>query len=1026
MKPVYELCAPRAEVLDGVLIEDIFAAELTPVVDGTGPAVYRDAETFFANTYPTEGLRALLHEVFSRLAGKGGNPLVRLETNFGGGKTHGLIALYHLAQNSETAPDDLLEPDLRLGEPTRIAAVVGKDFGAEGRDHEAVHASTLWGEIAWQLGGESAYALVADLDRQGIAPSGDTLRKVLGDEPALVMIDELGHYMRAVQGRKLAGRGTLADQVPAFLQSLASAASTQPRAAVVITLTGEQDAYAEANEELRRALGEVHSVAARQELVLRPTQDEEVAHVVVRRLFENVDEKAAEDTATAYHEYYEKAEKKQDADLPPRATRATYRDELRRTYPFHPELLDILMKKTATIPSFQRTRGALRLLARVVRSVWERQDEDAWLIHPHHVDFADEDTRMDLTSRLGTDREGFQPVIHADIYADDEDSHAQELDRDWDARGKAPLASRLARVAFLHSLTHARAGHAEVPDLMLACLQPGLDAELLREGLEGLANKCWYLHSDEHSYWFSKEATLNRVLDEYTEQVTVSQGKEEARKRIRRIYEGATLRSVFFPERPADVDDDSDRIRLCVMDFDFAGLRSGDSPPSSVQRIYERAGTTEGFRQYKNALVFLLADTDQMDRMTGGARTYLALQRIVNDPDVISQLTETNQREARKRRGKAEVELRIAITRAYRHLMVPNPDAAEDDAGLQHISLDVEKAAKIEEERKAGAGQEKVILDALAEIGKLMRADGPAPAPDLVVDMAWPHGQQTMTTQELVRTFRRQARLPMLVDVHRLRATVRDGVEEECWVYFDRDRIWTKQSGVPSEAEIRLDEEHELWKVPEANARGYCFECGHTPCICPGKGTGVEPPPLPLDHLATFESSRTGPQKAFAELADWAQDNNVERIEWLEVECYDRPADLQQVWTGMLYLAPQDKLTVRFEGSVELSQFQEAGESASMQRDLCQVTFEGGGGSFRRVYEFFHGMAQGASAVGYVATMRAQLPNPLAPGAGEIGDLHRRLADGGAQQITLRAGQLGPPVQQQPEQQASDQPSNDQ
>jgi len=1024
MKPVYEVCEPRAEVLEGTLIEDIFAAELTPVVDGTAPDVYGHAETFFANTYPTEGLKALLHEVFSRIAGRGGNPLVRLETNFGGGKTHGLIALYHLAQSSQTAPGDLLEPELRPAEPVRIAAVVGRDFGAEGRDHEDIHTHTLWGEIAWQLGGESAFALVADLDRQGIAPSGDTLRKVLGDEPALVMIDELGHYMRAVQGRRLAGRGTVADQVPAFLQSLASAASTQPQAAVVITLTGEQDAYAEANEQLRRALGEVQSVAARQELVLRPTQDEEVAHVVVRRLFESVDESAAEETAAVYHEYYQEAEEKQDADLPSRATRVNYRNELKHTYPFHPELLDILMKKTATIPDFQRTRGALRLLARVVRSVWERQDEDAWLIHPHHVDFADEDTRMDLTSRLGEEREGFQPVIHADIYADEEDSHAQELDRDWEARGKPPLASRLARVAFLHSLTHGRAGHAEVPDLMLACLQPGLDAELLREAVEGLQNTCWYLHHDEHSYWFSKEATLNRVLDEYTEQVTVSQGKEEARKRIRRIYGAATLRPVFFPERPADVDDDSDRIRLCVMDFDFAGLRSGDSPPSSVQRIYERTGTNEGFRQYKNALVFLLADGDQIERMTGAARTYLALQRIVNDPDVLSQLTETNQREARQRLGRAEVELRVAISRGYRHLIVPNPDAAEDDSGLQHIQLDVEKAAKIEEERsRGGGGQEKVILDALAEIGKLMRADGPAPAPDLVLDMAWPRGQQTMTTQELVRTFRRQARLPMLVDVHRLRATVRDGIEEECWVYFDGNRIWTKQStvAVPSEAEIRLDEEHELWTVAEADARGYCLKCGKTPCECEG-----EPEPLstPTKRPTDFESSRTGPQKAFTELADWAQDSNVERIEWLEVECYDRPADLQQVWTGMLYLAPQDKLTVQFEGSVELSQFQEAGESASMQRDLCQLTFDGGGGSFRRVYEFFHGLAQSASDVEYVATMRAQLPNPLAPGAGEIGDLHRRLGDGGAQQITLRAGQLGASVQAQP--QVSDQPSDDQ
>ena len=1045
MKPVYETCRPREEVLDGALVEDIFAAELTPVMTGRAPNVYADPATFFANTFPTQGLRALVHEVFSRLSGKSGNPLVRLETTFGGGKTHGLIALYHLALHADAAPAELLPVELALAEHVRVAAVVGRDFGIEGRDHDGLRVHTIWGELAWQLGGREGYDLVAEVDRQGIAPSGDTLRQLLGDGPVLVMIDELGHYVRTALGRKLAGVGTLADQIPPFLHSLAGAASTQPRCSVVITLTGEQDAYAEENKRIAEAaeksdeqakreaeeslhalsgtLEEVHKVSARQERVLEPTRHEEVAHVVVRRLFEVVDREAAEETAAAYHSFYVREEQR-EADLPPRSTRPDYRAEIARTYPFHPEFLHILMTKTATIPEFQRTRGALRLLAQVVQSVWQQREDDAWLIHPFHLDFADEETRLELTSRLDPARAAFGPVIQADVYSDAHDSHAEELDRDFSARGKPPLASRLARTVFLHSITHGQAGRAEVPDILLACSRPGLDFELLREALAGLEESFWYLHHDERAYWFLTEASLNKVLDDQRGQVTVAQGKEECRKRIRTIYAGAHLRSVFFPEGPGDVDDDWERIKLCVMDFDAVRLSADDSVPAQVRLIFEGAGTQGSFRQYKNALLFLVADPQEIDRMVHTARTYLALRYIVNTADVMSQLSEANRREARTRLEKAEMELRVAITRAYRQVLVPNPDTAGDESGLQAVHLDVEKAAKVATEKRGPTGgQESVILDALREASKMMKPDAPAPAPDLVLDYAWPHGQQTMTTEELVKAFRSRPRLPMLLDVHRLRETVRRGVEQAAWVYFDGKRVWTKQPGPPQEADVRLDAEHELWTLKEATTRGYCLKCGFKPCrcvepvqTCPKCGkprTECQCPPCPTcgkkpwectcRPVGDFESSRTAPEKAFTELADWATDNRVAVLASLEVECYDHHADLQQVWTGMQYLVLLERVRVEFDASVQLARVQQTGEDAAVQRDFVTCSYEGVGSSFRRVYEFFQGIAQGAEDVGFVAKFHGDLVKPLAPSAGEIGDLRRRLVDGAVQQVTLRA-----------------------
>lgn len=1032
-------------MLEGALVEDIFAAELTPVMTGRAPKVYADAATFFANTFPTQGLRALVHEVFSRLSGKGGNPLVRLETTFGGGKTHGLIALYHLALHADVAPAELLPGELAVAEPVRIAGVVGRDFGIEGRDHDGLRVHTIWGELAWQIGGREGYELVAEADRQSIAPSGDALRQLLGDGPVLVMIDELGHYVRAALGRKLAGVGTLADQVPPFLHALAGAASTQPRCSVVITLTGEHDAYAEENRQIAEAmkqgndqaqheaeeslqalsgaLEEVHRVSARQERVLEPTRPDEVAHVVVRRLFEDVDRSAAEETAAAYHSFYVQEEQR-GAELPPRCTRPDYRAEIARTYPFHPEFLHILMTKTATIPEFQRTRGALRLLAQVVQSVWQNREDGAWLIHPFHLDFADEETRLELTSRLDPARAAFGPVIQADVYSDTHDSHAQELDRDLSARGKPPLAGRLARTVFLHSITHGQAGRADVPDILLACSQPGLDCEVLRGALGELEDTFWYLHHDERAYWFLTEVGLNKVVDDVRDQITLAEGKTECRKRLRTIYDGAHLRSVFFPERPGDVDDDWERVKLCVMDFDAVRLNADDSVPGQVRLIFEGAGTQGGFRQYKNALLFLVADPEQTDRMVYTARTYLALRHIVNTADIMSQLSETDRKEARTRLEKAEVELRVAITRAYRHVLVPNPDTAQDESGLQAIHLDVEKAAKVATEKRGPTGgQEGVILGALREAQKMMAPDAPAPAPKLVLDYAWPHGQQTMTTGDLVRAFRSRPRLPMILDVHRLRETVRRGVEQAAWVYFDGKRIWTKQTGAPAEADIRLDAEHELWIPKEATTRGFCLKCGFKPCRCvapvqtcpecgkprdecqcpPCPTCGKKPWECTCSPIQGFESSRTAPEKAFTELVDWGQDHHVEAIEWIEVECYDRRADLQQVWTGMQYLVPLERVQVVFEGSAQLARVQQTGEEAAVQRDFVTCTYEGVGAGFRRVYEFFQGIAQGAEEVGFVAKFRGDLVRPLAPNAGEIDDLRHRLVDGTVQQITLRA-----------------------
>ncbi len=438
MKTIFETCQPRDEVLRGELKEDIFAARLRDVMDHKADPVYGDPQTFFENTYPTAGLKTLLKDALGRLTGDavGKNAIIRLETAFGGGKTHNLIALYHVAGGTTpvSAVADLLGSDVTLPVPgeIKIAGVVGSDLDPTVGIHHAADGTktlTLWGELAYQLGGAAAYAEVAESEKLKAAIGTDLFERFVGDQPTLIMIDEIARHLRAAMAVPTAtDKSNLADQTIAFLMSLLEFASSKQRCLVVLTLAGESDAFAAETELLRKKLAETLKISARQERVLTPTAEGEIYAIVTHRLFRKVDCEAAKETYGAYMAYYAALVAK-GADLPQRCLRAEYADEMAAAYPFHPELVMVLNRKTATIPNFNQTRGALRLLAWTVRSLWEEQSADVWLIHPHHLDLAQPQIAEDLTSRL--DRPKFRQVIEADIASPlmGTSSHAQELDQ---------------------------------------------------------------------------------------------------------------------------------------------------------------------------------------------------------------------------------------------------------------------------------------------------------------------------------------------------------------------------------------------------------------------------------------------------------------------------------------------------------------------------------------------------------------------------------------------------------------------
>ncbi len=897
MQPIFDVCQPRPEVLSGALKEDIFAARLHDVMTGSAPPIYQDAELFFDNTYPTEGLRLLLREALGRLTGQQptASPIIRLETAFGGGKTHNLIALYHAARG--TAPPECLADVLSatlLPQPgdVRIAGVVGSDLDPSvGLYHadDNIRTFTLWGELAYQLGGTAGYALARESDHNRSAPGTGLFEELVGRRPTLIMLDELARHMRAAQTTPTAtGKSDLAEQTVAFLMSLLEFAASRAQVVVVLTLAGIDDAFSKETAHLREQLAEAHKVSARQERVITPTGETEIAAIVRHRLFQRLDEQAATAAARAYADAY-RAWHEQDVLLPHRALAAEYAQEIAAAYPFHPELLNALTLRVATIPNFQKTRGALRLLALVVRALWRERSPDTWLIHPHHVDLGASNIVEELTSRL--DRPAFKQVIEADIVSPKESApaHASRIDQAWVAAGKPRYARRAATTVFLHSLSQGTVSGIDPADLRLAALAPGDDALFIHKAAEQLAAKGWFFEWDGHRYRFKPEPSINKIIADERSMVGRIKAKQELDARIRKVWKSGALKAVYFPQEASDVDDDAGLPKLAILHFDAAAATAANpAPPELAQKLARRAGSLDGYRRFPNNILFLVADAERVDGLVETAQRYLAIARITGDAQRMGEFTREQQKQLKKLGEAAELDARVAITKTYRHLYFPSADAPKRDAQLFHELLPAQDQGDVQKDQSA------VVLRALRQQKKALTGNEPVQAAAYIKSRAWDTHQVTMTTEDLRKAFARRLGLPLLFDLNQLKKTILNGVKTQVWVYYDARAGVGYDHESPPPA-VQVSEEAHLY-LPEEAARldlpikgkmkpealppqPTCPVCGNPAdrCTC-GESSDWTPPVVrpPLRGEGV-------PQQAFQQLLDVCHDQEAARLAELRI-----------------------------------------------------------------------------------------------------------------------------------------------
>ncbi len=698
MKPWREIAVPRPDVLKGTFQQAEFAADISAVQKGTAPEFYQRAGAFFERTYITEGMRQLLTQVAQRLNGVGGEPVVQLQTAFGGGKTHTMLAVYHLATREGSLNDlpgvpALLDRAGVMDVPrARVAVIDGtKHSPGQAARYGKLTVNTLWGELAWQLGGGEGYELVRAADTSGTSPGKEALRDLLERyAPCVVLVDELVAYVRQFpDGQALSGGSY--DSNLSFVQALTEAVKLVPNAMLLASLPeSEIEAGSSRGVVALRAL---EKTFGRVQALWKPVATEESFEIVRRRLFEPIADLPSRDAACrAFANLYID----EGAKLPSETQEARYFDRLVKAYPIHPEVFDRLYEDWSTLESFQRTRGVLKLMAQVIHELWAKGNKDL-LILPASLPLYRGKSRDELLTHLSP---GWDPVLDRDV--DDDRAEAADLDNRETRFGAVQAARRVARTTFFGSAPSS-AGSKNVTRgvdrarILLGCIQPAQTSSLYSDALNRLADRLHYLNAsgdktaDATRFWFDTRANLRREMEDRKGRFDE---RNEVRGKIADVLAKLTAARgafdgvhIFTPH--SDVPDDS-QLRLVVLDPErHYSKQMAVAAAEAVKEYVRNNGTKPRFKG--NRLVFVAPDGGSLGRLRDAVRTALAWGSIVSDINTgrlnIDRLQET---QAKKEAETAEAVAVRAARDCFKWVLCPVMQAPTDrDIQVEAFALNI-------------------------------------------------------------------------------------------------------------------------------------------------------------------------------------------------------------------------------------------------------------------------------------------------------------------------------------------------
>lgn len=748
LRPWHQVISPHRDILENRFDESVFAADLSNVVNKTGPIEYQDPIVFFRRTYLTQGLINLMAAVLSRLAGLGrGEAVIQIQTPFGGGKTHALIALYHLFTSPEVlASSDALAVVLNKAgveqvPKARVVAFVGTA-------PDTVQSKTLWGFLAEALGN---YPLLEGPDRARLAPGKELLRRLIGDEPTLILMDELAGYL--VKAKDFMG------QVLVFLQELTEVVKVSPRCALVAVLPSS----APYGDEGRRALSELEKIFGRVEAIYTPVEGEEIHEVIRRRLFDILSsswEREAQRVAQSYWQLY----KSLGDDVPPEAREPAYQKRLKKSYPFHPELIDVLFERWSTFPEFQRTRGVLSFLARVVEDLHQRK-HTAPLIQPSHLNLANPHIKEHLIKVTGSEYEG---VIASDIAGSK--ARAQRIDQSMVRNYTSfQIATGMATAIFFYSFSGSERKGVTAKRLRLAVLREGIPPALFGDALRRLEDELWFLHWEKDLYFFSSKPNINRIILEREEIMQNEQILEEIRNQLQKIA-GLDMRVFIWPQASQDVPD-TRQLKLVILGKEYTyPMHSG----SFAEELFNYCGST--FRAYKNTLLVLAPDSSEWVALEQEIRRLLALYSIEEDKTISQSISSEELQNLKSKREKMEKDIPFQLLKVYRHLAKLGAGRVEWlDLGIPTVGAKESLSRRV-----------KVILQGQDLLVNKI-------APIRLLERVLREGEREKRVQDIVDDFLRYPNLPMLENDGVIFMAIRQGVQEGAFGIQVGEQVFFKE-----------------------------------------------------------------------------------------------------------------------------------------------------------------------------------------------------------------------------------------
>ena len=749
--------------------------------EGRAPKDYVQPDRFFERTHITGSLLDLTSQVVRRLSGiqLETSAVFNMATQFGGGKSHALAALYHLATHGAKAKawkgvDKIVKKaDVASVPEAAVAVFMGKQFdsitgrGGPGSDTpDEPLRRTPWGEIAWQLGGAKSFAAIAEHEREFIEPKGDAIRAMLPkDRPSLILFDEIISYASTNRSKGYGNR------LYNFLDCLAETARGEKNVAVVASIPASELEYTSDDEADEARFKKMLDRLGKAILM---SADTDMAEIIRRRLFEwSVMPEEGLAVVRAYGEWAsDHAKELAGIDVD------TVRERFAATYPLHPSVLSVFERKWQSLPRFQRTRGILRLLALWVAYNFQdehRKDSGEPLITLGLAPLQDATFRAAMFEQLGSDK--LEGPITTDIIGKG-DAHSLQLDKEAKEEiRKARLHRKVATTIFFESnggMSQSKAD-ATLPEIKTAIGGPDLNLIEIDDVIEGLASRCYYLNWERNRYRFGLTPNLNQILvgrrgavapkaiEElikkqtqvlFDKHVVQEKDKADAAKQLDRNY--FPTQSSHVPSRPV--------LTLCALGLDY---REGDKRTTELIESIIRDSGSSG-RTYKSALLFAVPESE--DSVRDAARNALAWEDIDDDEDTKKRVDEGQLKLLDRNLKAARRDLDEQIFRTYRHVYLLGTDNK-----VQHIPLGQITSSS------AGCLVELI----LRELGRVDIVS-PAVGPNKLLKY-WPPAIAEWSTKGVRDAFFSSPQLPRLLSADSVKRTIADGVTQGLFGYATKD-----------------------------------------------------------------------------------------------------------------------------------------------------------------------------------------------------------------------------------------------